>query len=50
VQPPNDKALLITAIFLVATLIIWVAVEERRVQGRELVATAAGDRQCWHAS
>ena len=33
VQPPNDKALLITAIFLVATLIIWFAVEQRRFQG-----------------
>jgi amino acid transporter len=33
VQPPNDKALWITVIFLAVTLIIWFAVEQRRFQG-----------------
>ena len=33
VQPPNDKALWITAIFLAITLIIWFALERRRFQG-----------------
>jgi amino acid transporter len=33
VQPPNDKALWITIIFLAVTLVIWFALEQRRFQG-----------------
>jgi amino acid transporter len=33
VQPPNDKALWITVIFLAVTLAVWFGVEQRRFQG-----------------
>ncbi|HEY8263583.1 MAG TPA: amino acid permease [Methyloceanibacter sp.] len=33
VQPPNDKVLWITLVFLVLTAIIWVAFENKRFQG-----------------
>ncbi|MFO1039093.1 MAG: amino acid permease [Geminicoccaceae bacterium] len=33
VQPPNDKALWITVIFLVITAVVWFALENRRFQG-----------------
>jgi amino acid transporter len=33
VQPPNNKALWITLIFLAVTLVIWFALERRRFQG-----------------
>ena len=33
VQPPNDKVLWITLVFLILTAIIWVAVENKRFQG-----------------
>ena len=33
VQPPNDKVLWITLVFLVLTAIIWVLFENKRFQG-----------------
>jgi F0F1-type ATP synthase membrane subunit b/b' len=33
VQPPNDKVLWITLVFLVLTAIIWVVFENKRFQG-----------------
>ena len=33
VQPPNDKVLWITLVFLVITAIIWVLFENKRFQG-----------------
>jgi amino acid transporter len=33
VQPPNDKALWITVVFLAVTLVVWFGLERRRFQG-----------------